>query len=88
MLNINILKIFYSFLNSDQKTKILFVIINLIFQSILEMFGISMVIPVLMIILDPGRIEDSFLSILTFNKKELIFFIGISILIFFIIKSF
>lgn len=87
MLNINILKIFYSFLNSDQKTKILFVIINLIFQSILEMFGISMVIPVLMIILDPGRIEDSFLSILTLNKKELIFFISISILIFFIIKS-
>ena len=87
MLNINILKIFYSFLNSDQKTKILYVIINLIFQSILEMFGISMVIPVLMIILDPGRIEDSFLSILTFNKKELIFFISISILIFFIIKS-
>jgi ABC-type multidrug transport system fused ATPase/permease subunit len=87
MLNINILKIFYSFLNSDQRTKILFVIINLIFQSILEMFGISMVIPVLMIILDPGRIQNSFLSILTFNKKELIFFISISILIFFTIKS-
>lgn len=87
MLNINILKIFYSFLNPGQKTKILFVIINLIFQSILEMFGISMVIPVLMIILDPERIQESFLSILAFNKKELIFFISISILTFFIIKS-
>lgn len=87
MLNINILKIFYSFLNPGQKNKILFVIINIIFQSILEMFGISMVIPVLMIILDPGRIQESFLNILNLNKKELIFFISISILIFFIIKS-
>ena len=87
MPNINILKIFYSFLNLEQKTKILFVIINLVFQSILEMFGISMVIPVLMIILDPGRIQESFLSILALNKKELIFFISITILIFFIIKS-
>jgi ABC-type multidrug transport system fused ATPase/permease subunit len=87
MPNINILKIFYSFLNLEQKTKIIFVIINLVFQSILEMFGISMVIPVLMIILDPGRIQESFLSILALNKKELIFFISITILIFFIIKS-
>jgi ATP-binding cassette, subfamily B, bacterial PglK len=87
MLNINILKIFYSFLNSRQKTKILFVIINLIFQSILEMLGISMVIPIFMIILDPARIQGSFLSILPFNNNELIFFTSISILFFFIIKS-
>jgi ABC-type multidrug transport system fused ATPase/permease subunit len=87
MLNINSLKIFYSFLNSGQKTKILFVIINLIFQSILEMFGISMVIPIFMIILDPARIQGSFLSILAFNNNELIFFTSISILIFFVIKS-
>jgi ABC-type multidrug transport system fused ATPase/permease subunit len=46
-----------------------------------------MVIPVLMIILDPEKIQYSFLSILGFNKKEFIFFISISVITFFIIKS-
>ena len=68
----NSLKIFFSFLNTGQKKKLSLVIVNLIIQSILEMFGISMVIPVLMIILDPEKIQYSFLSILGFNKKEFI----------------
>jgi|688.fasta_scaffold101608_3 ABC-type multidrug transport system fused ATPase/permease subunit len=84
---ISSVKIFFSFLNIAQKKKVSLVIINLIIQSILEMFGISMVIPVLMIILDPEKFQLSFLSILGFNKKELIFFISISIITFFIIKS-
>ena len=84
---VNNLKTFFNFLNIGQKRKITWVLINLIIQSILEMFGISMVIPVLMIILDPTKIQFSFLSILGLDKKELIFFISILILIFFIIKS-
>ena len=82
----NNIKIFFCFLNTAQKKKITLVIINLFIQSILEMFGISMVIPVLMIILDPEKFQFGFLSILGLNKKELIFFISISIIIFFIIK--
>jgi ABC-type multidrug transport system fused ATPase/permease subunit len=84
---VNNIKTFFYFLNTAQKKKITFVIINLIIQSILEMFGISMVIPVLIIILDPEKFQFGFLSILGLNKKELIFFISISIITFFIIKS-
>jgi ABC-type multidrug transport system fused ATPase/permease subunit len=87
MVTTNSLKIFFSFLNTGQKKKLSLVIVNLIIQSILEMFGISMVIPVLMIILDPEKFQFGFLSILGLNKKELIFFISISIITFFIIKS-
>ena len=84
---VNSVKIFFTFLNNAQKKKVALVIINLIVQSILEMFGISMVIPVLMIIFDPEKFQIGFLSFLGFNKKELIFFISISIITFFIIKS-
>ena len=40
-----------------------------------------------MIILDPDKIKYSFLGVLNFYNKELVFFISISILFFFLIKS-
>ena len=87
MINTHNLKFFFNLLNKDQKKESIFVVIHLIFQSVLEMFGISLVIPILMIILDPDKIKYSFLSVLNFNNKELVFFISISILLFFLIKS-
>jgi len=87
MINIQNAKFFFNLLSKDQKKESVFVVINLIFQSVLEMFGISLVIPILMIILDPDKIKYSFLGFLNFNHKELIFFISIVILIFFLIKG-
>jgi ABC-type multidrug transport system fused ATPase/permease subunit len=87
MINWNNLKFFFSLLNKDKKKDSAFVIIHLIFQSMLEMFGISMVVPILMIILEPEKFQYSFLNILNFEKKELIFFISLVILIFFLFKS-
>jgi ABC-type multidrug transport system fused ATPase/permease subunit len=87
MINTHNLKFFFNLLNKDQKKESIFVVIHLIFQSVFEMFGISLVIPILMIILDPDKIKYSFLSVLNFNNKELVFFISISILLFFLIKS-
>jgi len=86
MINVSILKFFFSLLNRKQKKKSIIVVIHLIFQSILEMFGISMVVPILMIILDSEKIQYSFLNTLNFEKKELIFIVSSFILIFFLFK--
>ena len=68
MINLNNLKFFFSLLNKDKKKDSAFVIIHLIFQSMLEMFGISMVVPILMIILEPEKFQYSLLNILNFEK--------------------
>jgi len=87
MINTYNLKFFFSLLNDDKKKGSLVVIAHLIFQSILEMFGISMVVPILMMILEPDKFQYSFLNFFNFEKKDLIFYTSLFILFFFLFKS-
>jgi len=81
------LNFFFSLVHKDKKKDFAFVIVHLVFQSLLEMFGISLVVPILMIILDPEKIQSSFLNILNLERKQLIFLTCSIILLFFLLKS-
>jgi len=61
-------KIFFSFLNKRQKIKFYLIVLLLIFQSILEVVGIGVVIPLLSIILVPK--ESVYLDYLNFFLKD------------------
>ena len=84
-------KIFFCFLNKRQKIKFYLIVLLMIFQSILEVAGIGVVIPLLSIILFPK--ESAYLDYLNFFFKEnsftenhIIIVFLLFILIFFIFK--
>ena len=86
-------KIFFCFLNKRQKIKFYLIVLLMIFQSILEVAGIGVVIPLLSIILFPK--ESAYLDYLNFFFKEnsftenhIIIVFLLFILIFFIFKTY
>ena len=81
-------KIFHSFLTKKQQSKFYLIILFLIFQSILEVVGIGMIIPLISIIIDS---EKNFffdfiglnLSSFSLHKTQLIFLTLTVIFVFF-----
>jgi ABC-type multidrug transport system fused ATPase/permease subunit len=85
-------KIFKTFLDSSQKTRLYLIILFMIIQSMLEVIGIGLVVPVLSFILSPN--ENIFFNIfpngryLEFNKNYFLLFIIIIIFLFFLFKTY
>ncbi len=86
-------KIFQSFLSKKQKNKFFLIVLFLIFQSLLEVIGVGMVIPILSLVIETERnflfdlvgIDQNNLNI---SKDRLIVFTISIIFLFFIFKSF
>lgn len=85
-------KIFKTFLDSSQKSRLYLIILFMIIQSMLEVVGIGLVVPVLSFILSPN--DNIFLNIfsnthyLDFNKNYFLVFATIIIFLFFIFKTY
>ena len=54
-------RIFQSFLSKNQKNKFYIIVLLLIFQSLLEVIGVGMVIPILSLVIETEKILYSIL---------------------------
>jgi ABC-type multidrug transport system fused ATPase/permease subunit len=89
----NLFKKYLKLMNSDQKFRFFLIIGLLLFSGVLELFGLSLIIPIITLILDPDSFinfinENDFLSFLKkFTKENLVVLLmGFSVL-FYIVKN-
>lgn len=90
----NLFKKYLKLMNSDQKFRFFLIIGLLLFSGVLELFGLSLIIPIITLILDPDSFinfinENDFLSFLKkFTKENLVILLmGFSV-VFYIVKNF
>jgi len=90
----NLFKKYVKLMNSDQKFRFFLIIGLLLFSGVLELFGLSLIIPIITLILDPDSFinfinEIDFLSFLKkFTKENLVVLLmGFSVF-FYIVKNF
>jgi ABC-type multidrug transport system fused ATPase/permease subunit len=90
----NLFKKYVKLMNSDQKFRFFLIIGLSLFYGVLELFGLSLIIPIITLILDPDSFinfinEIDFLSFLNkFTKENLaILLMGFSVF-FYIVKNF
>ena len=65
----NLFKKYLKLMNSDQKFRFFLIISLLLFSGVLELFGLSLIIPIITLILDP----DSFVNFI--NEINFLFFL-------------
>ena len=90
---INKYKIFSSFLNKSQKGEFYFIVVLLFFQSLLEVVGVGIVIPIVSTLLDPNSFSKYFdlhqvFNSYVLNKNYIIFIILFFVLLFFFFKNY